>query len=280
MSTRGRTILIIFVGLVLFIVGVGTSFILINRINAQTLAAQQQAQLAGNPVVVTTKDLHLGDKLTAADLTIVQVSANAIPSDALSSINSAVGKMIKADLSKGEMVLQHNLADPTNTNHDLSYTLGADQVLMAFPATDLMSTDAVIQRGDVIDIYATFTINDNNLSTPTPSAFALPTAVGTATSPTTSINSSTSFTTDVLEHLTITAVVTQVITDQQGNATTESKITSYLLALNSQDALVLKYLKDNNAVFDIVIRAPTSQNNTSADTVDENYLVKHYSLSK
>jgi pilus assembly protein CpaB len=278
LSSRVRTILIIFVGFVLFVGGVGATWLLINRINAQTQTSQQQLNMTLNPVVVVNRDMHLGELLSATDLSIVQVPANAIPLDALSTVSIAVGKIVKSDLSQGEMVLQHNLADPTNNNHDISFILEDGQVLMAFPATDLMSTENVIQRGDIIDIFATYQINDDNLPGGTPTPTPNPTEnPGVVTS---GVSTTSSFTTDVFQQIPITAVVMQVITDYQGTPTGETKISAYLLALSPQDALVLKYLKDNNAVFDIVIRSPTSQTNFTVSSVDENFVIKQYSLSK
>jgi hypothetical protein len=52
------------------------------------------------------------------------------------------------------MVMDHNLADPSNVNGDLGFVIGDNQVLMAFPATDLISTLGVLQRGDLVDILA------------------------------------------------------------------------------------------------------------------------------
>ncbi len=64
--------------------------------------------------------------------------------------------MVKTDMIQGEMVLLHNLADPTNNIGDISFILSEDHILMAFPASDLMSRNSMIQRGDIVDIFATF----------------------------------------------------------------------------------------------------------------------------
>jgi pilus assembly protein CpaB len=51
-----------------------------------------------------------------------------------------------------------------------------------------------------------------------------------------------------------------------------------LLALSPQDALVLKHLKDSGAVIDIVLRAPTSNQNFELDPVMPDYLIDRYRL--
>ena len=78
------------------------------------------------------------------------------------------------------------------------------------------------------------------------------------------------FTVDSMQKVGVTAMV--VGSDRGGRRLTgnllQVKITrllrtqrgsrAYLLALNPRDALILKHLKDTDAIFDIVLRAPTS----------------------
>jgi Flp pilus assembly protein CpaB len=272
LSTRARTILIVFVGLLLFIVGVGASLLMISRINAQTQAAQQ-SQVVKTPVVVVTHDMSLGAKISAADVVIAQIPVDVIPRDALSTPEDAIGRIIKSDLVQGEMVLMHNLADPTNNNHDLSFILSNDHVLMAFPATDLMSVENIIQRGDVIDILATFPVSNNKLGTGTLTTTTTGTTTTGTTTTTNQDNTFTNFTSEVFQKVSVTALVLKVVNDQNGQPVGYNN-TAYLLALNPQDALVLKYLKDSQAVFDIVLRSPTSQNNFDTTAVTDQYIIE------
>jgi hypothetical protein len=48
--------------------------------------------------------------------------------------------------------------------------------------------------------------------------------------------------------------------------------------LDPQDALILKHLKDIGAIFDIVVRAPTSTVQFELDTVTDKFLVELYNL--
>ena len=51
-----------------------------------------------------------------------------------------------------------------------------------------------------------------------------------------------------------------------------------LLALDPQDALVLKHLKDSGAIVDIVLRSPTSRQLFELEPVMPEYLVDRYKL--
>ncbi len=270
MSTRNRAILIIAVGVFLVIVGIVASVLLINRVNAAREAAQEQAQVVKSGVVVLTRDLALGDRIEAGDVIINQIPVDIIPRDAVTKVEDAVGKFIKSDMVQGEMVLQHNVADPTNNNHDLSFILDSDHILMAFPANDLMSRENIIQRGDIIDIFATFQEAVKKVDTTTN------TTTTTQTGTTDETPVMRDFTVDAFQKVEVTALVMDVVQNQDN--TTTSSISSYLLALNPQDALVLKHLKDLGANFDIVLRNPTSTTQFDLTPVTEEYIVELYGL--
>jgi pilus assembly protein CpaB len=285
LASRNRSILIVIAGILLLAVGVGAAILLIQRMNAQAQAQQQpQAQVVKSTVVVLNRDMLLGDRITAADVTTSEVPVEVVPRDALTATDAAVGKILKADVVQGEMLLAHNLADPTNNNHDLSYILADDHVLLAFPASDLMSTDNIIQRGDIIDIFATFQEEVKNVGNTT-------TAVTTTTGNEQPVMRT--FTVNTFQKVSVTALVLDVVQSDQNNTAatatpdqnaqtavsrTNTKIRSYLLALPPQDALVLKHLKDTNATFDFVIRAPTSTTQFDLTPVTSDYIVELYGL--
>jgi pilus assembly protein CpaB len=274
LSNRLKAVLIVLAGLVLVAIGVFASLYLIQRMQAERKVVQEQAETVKTEVVVTTRDLFLGDEITSTDVKTASIPVEFAPRDAIASLDLAVGKIIKTDLTQGEMVLEHNLADPTNKNKDLSFVLAEDHVMLAFPATDLMSTENMVQRGDIIDIFATFKEKVKTVQETT-------TTTGEPVEPETR-----TFTVDTFQKVSITAMVLEVISENQGNnplqegetAPPETRVTSYLLALSPQDALVLKHLKDTDAIFDIVLRAPTSTIQFDLTPVTEEYIIEFYGL--
>ena len=281
MSTRSRTILIVLVGIFLLLIGIGAAVLLIQRMNSQTQVQAEQAQVAKTSIVVMARDMKLGDRISTADVSMVEVPVEVVPRDAVTSLEAAQGKFLKSDMVQGEMVLAHNLADPTNNNHDLSYVLADDHVLLAFPATDLMSQENIIQRGDVIDIFATFQEkvknhryhrSDRHRDTRTCDAHVyggyLPKSLhhrhGTGRC---NHRSGIGWRGQSAGYDNTTAA-----------SRTNTTISSYLLALAPQDALVLKHLKDMSAGFDFVIRAPTSTVQFDLTPVTEEYIVELYGL--
>jgi hypothetical protein len=102
------------------------------------------------------------------------------------------------------------------------------------------------------------------------------------------------FTINAFQRVSITALVLDIVSSQGGNptggitgspaqegtTTVQTSISSYLLALNPQDALVLKHLKDLDAKFDIVLRSPTSTTTFDLTPVEEQYIIELYGLNK
>ena len=95
---------------------------------------------------------------------------------------------------------------------------------------------------------------------------------------------------DTMQRVGVTALVLDVIQQentanvdptqngQQPAPEPESRIRAYLLALNPRDALILKHLKDTGAIFDIVLRSPTSTIQFDLTPVTEEYIIEFYGL--
>lgn len=280
MSKKTKAIFLVIFGLILVAVGIFASYLLIQRFQASRAPATTEEEIVKTDVVIVTRDLSLGDTLTGTDVKVISVPLEIAPRNVLTVPADAVGKIIKTDLVQGEMLLLHNLADPTNNNKDLSFILSEDHVLMAFPADDLMSRETMIQRGDIVDIFATFQEKVKTVG-----------ELGTTTTGEKEEPEMRTFTVDTLQKVSITAMVLEVINQEDtANATTlpgqtaqptpapKTRIRAYLLALNPQDALILKHLKDTDAIFDIVLRAPTSTVQFNLTPVTEEYIIEFFGL--
>lgn len=275
----------VLIGILIAIVGVsliGFGILAINRVLRQSITPPAQATPvveATTDIIITAHDLAVGAVLNREDVQIASVPVSLVPRDALQTIEAALGKITIVHLIQGEMVLQHHLADPTNVSHDIGYVIADDQVLMAFPSTDLMSTLGVLQRGDNVDIFATMTMEVSpTITTP---------VIGTMTEVQQTIPRI--FTFDAFQRVQVTAIVADVVAESGSNTTTPGgaqptpnpaniKIKAYLLALNAQDALVLKHMRDTGATFDIVLRSPTSNELFDVSPVTEEYLIQRFEL--
>jgi Flp pilus assembly protein CpaB len=275
----------VLIGIIIAIVGIGLiglGILAINSVLRQSFAPAAQPTAiaeATSDIVITTHDLAIGAVLNREDIQIATVPVSLVPRDALLTLESALGKITMVHLIQGEMVLQHHLADPTNVSHDVGYIIADNQVLMAFPSTDLMSSLGILQRGDTVDIFASMTV-EVSPTTLTP---------GAGTSAEQQQKISRLFTFDAFQRVQISAIVADVV-QQSGSSSvvpgqpqptpvpTNVNIKAYLLALNAQDALVLKNMRDAGAIFDIVLRSPTSNELFDVSPVTVEYLLQRFEL--
>lgn len=272
----------VLIGIIIAVVGVGLiglGILAINNVLRQSFAPPAQPTPiveATTDIIITTHDLAVGNVINREDVQIATVPVSLVPRDALLTIESALGKIAIVHLIQGEMVLQHHLADPTNVSHDVGYIIADDQVLMAFPSTDLMSGLGVLQRGDTVDIFASMTVE----VTPTTT---LP--GGGTTGEEQAITRL--FTFDAFQRIHVTAIVADVVAESESTTPGAAqptpnpaniKVRAYLLALNAQDALVLKHMRDTGAIFDFVLRSPTSNELFEVSPVTVDYLLQRFKL--
>jgi pilus assembly protein CpaB len=106
------------------------------------------------PVVVAARTVPVRSALGAGDLQTKELPAEAVPEGAVRDVDQATGKITLVDLYAGEVVLQQRLVDPNEVSGDgrMALVVAEDQVLMAFPAEDLMSKVGVLKPGDHVDL--------------------------------------------------------------------------------------------------------------------------------
>jgi pilus assembly protein CpaB len=235
-------------------------------------------------VVVVTHDISLGSVLSEGDMRVIEVPLGIRPRGALVEVDEGVGRMVKQNVVSGEMLMSQHLADPTNIHRDLAFILQDDEVLMAFPVVDLMGQLEMLGRGDNVDIFVTIEKVVREFEESPTGIIATPEPV------------SKLFTFDAFQRIKITATVVEITSTQQGDQAAqtinqqgtpvptptpspqEKNTVALLLALDPQDALVLKHLKDTDAIFDFVLRSPTSNQLFELEPVTEDYLIDLYSL--
>lgn len=272
MSSRLRIgIIVAVVGILLIALGAYAVVRLVQNTSEPEEAPVAEVEVVTQTVVVASRDLFLGTLITSGDVVTKEVPVEATPREFVVSVEDAVDKILKVDMVGGEIITPQNLANPTDVTHDIAWVMSETHVLMAFPATDLISRLSIVQRGDIVDLYATIsseieTINENG-----------ETEIQT-----------TRLTLDSMQRVEITALVADIIVnDEQVRAEAGEdetvprrsvNIQAYLLALDPQDALILKFLKDSGANFDLVLRAPTSTGQFNLTPVTSEYLQELYGL--
>ena len=277
------------IGIIIAILGVGlvlVGFFVLSNFIQQSLAPlppPTPVPPITQDVVVAVRDVSIGTLLEQADVAMASVPVELVPRDRLTNSEQAIGRIVKVPLVQGEMILDHKLADPTNINGDLAFVMGDDKVLLAFPVTDLMTSLGILNRGDFIDVLVTMSQEVRLTDEQRQQTF---TVTGSGQNEELVV---TNITYDAFQQLEISAVVADIkYAEQQQQAVpgvpqptpqvVSVTVKSLLLALDPQDALVLKYLKDLGAQFDIVLRSPTSTEFFDLSPVTSDYLIDKYEL--
>ena len=257
---RTRGCLWLTAGLVIAMLAALVGYLAISR------ATVRQAAPAGGapdvPVVVAAQAVKVRSPLTEKDVVIRRMPVNAVPEGALRDVRSAVGKVITTDLYPGEAIVQQRLADPNSKSGDgrMALMVAANEVLMAFPASDLMSKVGMLKPGDHVDMFFSLKFPSNR-------------GLGVAGA---GAKDDEMATFNALPNVVLSAIVA-------GNAPaaasgSQPSPQAILLAVSPQDALVLKYVKDAGGSLDMVLRAPGAEQPIATEPVDVDYLIRRYRI--
>jgi len=254
--SRMRGCLWLTAGLLVALLAGFVGFLTLSRATAQR-AGQPQA-MAQVDVVVAAQAVPLRSVLKAESLQLKKMPVDTVPEGALKEIAQAEGQITTVELFPGEVILSQRLIDPNvvSASGRLALLVAEDQVLMAFPATDLMSTVGVLKPGDHVDILISMTF-----------------PAGQAAGQGSGEGGQSTF--DLLQNVTVSALV-GTETAQQGSQQTAPK--ALLFTIKPQDALILKYVKDAGGVVDIVLRASGVDKPFETEPVDLDYLINQYRI--
>jgi len=265
------------VGLILALVAGGVAFVTLQR---ATAAKSQAGPAETTPVVVAAHPIQAGALLTESDLTVQPLPANVLPAGALTSIADASGQITMVPLDTGEMVLAHHLTQPDITINNLGFTLPEGQVAVTLSADDLLSGAQIIQPGSHVDIL--YSLDIPGLAQSSDQSNAILTAQTAQWT-----GEKQLYTFGTLQDVTIVGVLRGGGAEKTGassgmftggSAPVLGGTYAYILALDTQDALALKYLRDAGAVMDLALRNVADDTEHEAQPVDLLYLIDKYQL--
>jgi len=272
------------------IVAAGVAWMVFN----QAQKASQTARLETVEVLVAAQDIPERAIVAAPHLAVKRVLPSSLPPNALVRPDQAVGKMTTGPILSGEFVLPGKLVGPDSGRPAIAYTVPKGKVVITVPASDLLTTGAV-QPGDIVDLLVTIRPPDKNGQDPvrpvspteqkdknapaaTPTPASIP-EVDVGTTQTTMQN---------LKVLGIGSVAPEVADEGKdgkgvktppqasGRGGPGSIIT---FAVEHQDALVLKALKDSDRVkMELVLRAAGDDKVAKTDPITLNTIVDRYSF--
>ncbi len=236
-------------GAVLALLAGVVAFWAILRASSQAVPSEPRAPTVG--VVFAARSLSLRELIQADSVELRQAPADIVPESALRRVEDALGRITLVPLVSGEMILSSHVISPTIKSARFAFTMDPAKVAMAFPASDLMSRNSLLQPGDHVDVLFSIQVEERDQETGGLVTF------------------------DALQNLEIAWIVQPPADPETGKAAAPLAI---VFALNPQDALVLKHLQDMGGNVDIVIRAPEANEFFETRPVHLDYILDRYGI--
>lgn len=202
------------------------------------------------PVLVAARDIPLHTVISVSDVLVAQVPPELLPSDALSDPQTVPGHLTTVDIAQGEIILARRLITPTYTGPRAAFVMSPTQVIYAIPTADLLSSMGIVRPADHIDLLFSFDFGKaSQRVAPGVRTFAC------------------------IQDLRVAAVIYPIGTQEGAGAPQ-----AILLALEEQDAALLKFFRDSGAGMDMVLRSPVAEGLFDVVTVDGDYVVQRYNI--
>ena len=116
--------------------------------SAVSARASRSAPAAARKVVVTTRDLSVGHRLTSRDIRIANWPTRLVPRSAVHQTSTVLGRPVASALGRGELLTRARLV-----GRDLTTGLPAGFVAAPVPLADEHAID-LLHPGDYVDLFA------------------------------------------------------------------------------------------------------------------------------
>lgn len=237
---------------VILAIAVGSTMFL----TAQQTAKQGHVEMT--EVLIATQEIPERTAIQPTSLAVKSMPVDMVPAGALTNAEQAVSKMAITRVFPNEIILESKLAD-TQGNSGVSYTIQEGQVVITFPASDIVSTGAV-RPGDTIDLLITLKPDEKAGSQP-------------AGAPQGQVTQLT------LQNLKILGIGSLIAAQADGQAVSMETGSLFTFAVSREDALALKAIKDApNVVQEAVLRPAGDEQTASTDAVTMQDLVEKYGI--
>ncbi len=230
------------------------TFQVVNEL-ATAASVSEQKDAATVSVIVAVADIAPFVAINTGMVTLLEVPATMAPKEHVVNIEDVIGKMTLAPVTLGEILVTPRLADPTDPDAPVLYTMKQDEVLVTVPTAALAGQLGLLSVGQHIDIAYTgeFVHKDENGEVVDDAA------------PTTFLS---------LQNLEIKGLMSRSVA-KEGISPAPDAI---LLAVAPQEALILKYLIDAGAPMDILLRSPGNNSLLAVTPVDQQFLIDYFQL--
>jgi Flp pilus assembly protein CpaB len=268
---RRRGILWLTAGLVLALLAAGISYFTFQRAVAQKASASEEKPT--QTVVVAKQLINERAVIRLADVSTEERLVEEVPSGAIFKTDDAVGRIAARSIPPGQVLLAQNLiesfpsagleaADVVTSTVNFNQALGEELVAFALPVTDKLSKEGILLAGDRVDLlFSTDVVGEQEGTGGKVSIYAI-------------------------QDLEVLQIIYQPPPSdkkeedkKKENAEAEPPALqpkTLILAMEPQDAVVLKYALDTESPIDLVLRSEDNRRFFDVDAVHINTISERY----
>jgi len=266
---RRRGVLWLLAGLVLAIVAAGISFFAFQQAVAEQASAVEEAST--QTVVVAKQLINERAVIRLADISTEERPVEEVPSGAIFKTDDAVGRIATRPMQPGQVLLAQYLIDSFSSTGiepagiitetvNFNEALTDELVAFAFPVTDRLSKEGILLAGDHVDLlFSTDVVGQQEGTGGKVSIYAI-------------------------QDLEVLQVIYQPAPTEEGAdekkpaevETAPLVPKTLILAMEPQDAVVLKYAIDTQSPLDLVLRAKDNERSFEVDAVHINTISERY----
>lgn len=267
---RRRGILWLIAGLVLALLAAGISYYTFQRAVAQQASATEEKPT--QTVVVARQLINERAVIRLADISTEERLVEEVPSGAIFKTDDAVGRIAARSISPGQVLLAQNLiesfpstslepADVVTGTVNFNQALGEELVAFALPVTDKLSKEGILLAGDHVDLlFSTDVVGEQEGTGGQVSIYAIQDL-------------------EILQIIYPPPPENQEEDKKKDAAESEPPALqpkTLILAIEPQDAVVLKYALDSEGPIDLVLRGEDNRRFFDVDAVHINTLSERY----
>ncbi len=230
-------------------------------------------------VVVATSPIAAGS-IVRVDWVALQPQDD-IPSGAMMSVDEVVNHRALNDIAVNEVVVVQDI-EPEDTPGQGIWDVPPDKIAVALPADDILSQWGAVVEGDHVDVL--FTV-DVILETPMYPEEVIRVEEGEVIQRLERDQSLDQVSLLILQDLEVLRIIDEPqVAAEEGEQTPEEQAAAtpprraLVLAIDPQDAVVLKYVRDTAGIIDVAVRNPENGTLFSTEPVNINYLILRYGI--
>ncbi len=293
---RGRGRLLIVLGVILGLTAAGgVLYVMMQGAQPPPTAPPPEVAVPMTEIIVAAQNIPRGSEISADLVTRRDWPAGSEPPDVIADETELIGNVAKVEILQSQPILRSMLTEIVEGS-DAAFAIPEGKVALAFPITRFSSVGYGIQAGDHVDVLLSGRFIDRDeekQDSRDTLEFRLEIMTKFATA------GMEGATLDMPVFRTQARPVTQLIVQNAGVLKVGAWATPtppapegegappppppppdmVILVIDPQDALVLKYARENNFILDLVLRAAGDEAPNDTEAVTLEYVIRRFTIS-